>query len=235
MTIASTLSSVCALARVAALAAATVLAGNASAADAPPPSPLRIPAGDYTLDKAHSSLVFRVSHLGFSNFTGRFARFDARLFFDPTRPTVARLDVTIDPRSIESDNPPSGFLAMLQGADWLDAERYPEMKFRSTSVTSLGGRRLRVRGDLTLHGATKPIELVATFNGGYAGHPMDPHARIGFSARSRLKRSDFGISLGIPPPGSQMGVGDAVELFIETEFNGPPLPGSPAASVAAPR
>ena len=153
----------------------------------------------------------------------------------PTRPTGARLDVTIEPRSIESDNPPSGFLAMLQGADWLDAERYPEMKFRSTSVTSLGGRRLRVRGDLTLHGATKPIELVATFNGGYAGHPMDPHARIGFSARSRLKRSDFGISLGIPPPGSQMGVGDAVELFIETEFNGPPLPGSPAASEAAPR
>lgn len=234
MTIASTLSSR-ALARVAALAAAAALAGSAVAADAPPPSPLRIPAGDYTLDKAHSSLVFRVSHLGFSSFTGRFARFDARLFFDPTRPAVARLDVTIDPRSIESDNPPSGFLAMLQGADWLDAERYPEMKFRSTSVTSLGGRRLRVRGDLTLHGRTKPIELVATFNGGYVGHPMDPHARIGFSARSRLKRSDFGISLGIPPPGSQMGVGDAVELFIETEFNGPPLPGSPAASAAAPR
>ena len=234
MTIASTLSSR-ALARVAALAAAAALAGSAVAADAPPPSPLRIPAGNYTLDKAHSSLVFRVSHLGFSSFTGRFARFDARLFFDPTRPTVARLDVTIDPRSIESDNPPSGFLAMLQGADWLDAERYPEMKFRSTSVSSLGGRKLRVRGDLTLHGTTKPIELVATFNGGYAGHPMDPHARIGFSARSRLKRSDFGISLGIPPPGSQMGVGDAVELFIETEFNGPPLPGSPAASEAAPR
>ena len=234
MTIASTLSTR-ALARLAALAAAAALAGSAVAADAPPPSPLRIPAGDYTLDKAHSSLVFRVSHLGFSSFTGRFARFDARLFFDPTRPTVARLDVTIDPRSIESDNPPSGFLAMLQGADWLDAERYPEMKFRSTSVSSLGGRKLRVRGDLTLHGTTKPIELVATFNGGYAGHPMDPHARIGFSARSRLKRSDFGISLGIPPPGSQMGVGDVVELVIETEFNGPPLPGSPAASGAAPR
>jgi polyisoprenoid-binding protein YceI len=220
MTIASTLSSVCALARVAALAAATVLAGNASAADAPPPSPLRIPAGDYTLDGAHSS---------------RFTHFDAKLFFDPTRPTVARLDVTIDPRSIESDNPPPSFLAMLQGADWLDAERYPEMKFRSTGVTSLGGRRLRVRGDLTLHGTTKPIELVATFNGGYAGHPMDPHARIGFSARSRLKRSDFGISTGIPPPGSQLGVGDVVELVIETEFNGPPLPGAAAASEPAPR
>jgi polyisoprenoid-binding protein YceI len=235
MTIDPTLSTLRALARVAAIASAAAFAGHAGAADAPPPSPLRVPAGDYTLDKAHSSLVFRVSHLGFSSFTGRFARFDAKLFFDPTRPTAARLDVTVDPRSIESDNPPSGFLAMLQGSDWLDAERYPEMKFRSTRVTSLGGRRLRVRGDLTLHGTTKPVEIIATFNGGYAGHPMDPQARIGFSARSRLKRSDFGISLGIPAPGSQMGVGDVVELFIETEFSGPPLPGSAAASQPSPR
>ena len=234
MPIVSTLSPLGALARVAAIAVA-LFAGSASADDAPAPSPLRIPAGDYTLDKAHSSLVFRVSHLGFSSFTGRFARFDAKLHFDPTRPTAAHLDVTIDPRSIETDNPPPSFLAMLQGADWLDAERYPEMKFRSTGVTSLGGRRLRVRGELTMHGTTRPIELVATFNGGYAGHPMDPEARIGFSARSRLKRSDFGISLGIPPPGSQMGVGDVVELVIETEFNGPPLPGSAAASVPPPR
>jgi polyisoprenoid-binding protein YceI len=222
-----TLPFVRALARIATIATAAAFAGDASAAA--PVSPLRVPAGEYTLDKAHSSLVFRVDHLGFSSFTGRFSRWDARLFFDPTRPTAARLDVTIDPRSIESDNPPSGFLAILQGADWLDAGRYPEMKFRSTRVTSLGGRRLRVRGDLTLHGTTKPVEIVATFNGGYAGHPMDPHARIGFSARSRLKRSDFGISFGIPPPGSRMGVGDVVELFIETEFSGPPLPGSAAA------
>jgi polyisoprenoid-binding protein YceI len=234
MSIDSTLSTVRALARIAAIGAAA-FAGNASAAAPPPPSPLRVPAGDYTLDKAHSSLVFRVNHLGFSNFTGRFARFDAKLTFDPTRPASARVDVTIDPRSIESDNPPSGFLAILQGADWLDAERYPEMKFRSTGVTSIGGRKLRVRGELTLHGTTKPVEVVATFNGGYAGHPMDPHARIGFSARSRLKRSDFGISLGIPPPGSRMGVGDVVELYIETEFNGPPLAGSPAASAPSQR
>ena len=232
MTIASTLASLRALARITTVAAA--LAGGASTS-AQPPAPLRIPAGDYTLDPSHASLVFKVSHLGFSSFTGRFARFDAKLWFDPTRPTAARLDVSIDPRSIESDNPPPNFLAMLQGTDWLDAEHYPQMKFQSTGVTSLGGRRLRVRGDLTLHGTTRPIEIVATFNGGYAGHPMDPHARIGFSARSRLMRSDFGISLGIPPPGSQMGVGDVVELFIETEFSGPPLPGSPAASQPPPR
>ena len=231
MPFASTVSAARALARAAAVAAVLAGVAEASAAAAAP----RIPAGDYTLDKAHASLVFKVDHLGFSSFTGRFARFDAKLWFDPTRPTAARLDVKIDPRSIESDNPPANFLATLQGVDWLDAERYPEMTFRSTSVTSLGGRRLRVRGDLTLHGTTRPVDFVATFNGGYAGHPMDPNARIGFSARSRLKRSDFGVSLGIPEPGSQMGVGDVVEVFIEAEFSGPPLPGSAAASATAPR
>src|SRR5690242_6382954 len=105
-----------ALAALAAFAPTTI----ASAGDAPPPSPLRVPAGDYALDKAHSSLVFKVSHLGFSGFTGRFARFDAKLRFDPGKPTSSQLEVTIDPRSIESDNPPPGFLAMLQGTDWLD-------------------------------------------------------------------------------------------------------------------
>jgi len=65
--------------------------------------------------------------------------------------------------------------------------------------------------------------LNATLNGGYAGHPMDPRARIGFSAKGVLKRSDFGVAYGIPEPGSNMGVGDNVDVIIEAEFNGPPL------------
>jgi polyisoprenoid-binding protein YceI len=63
--------------------------------------------------------------------------------------------------------------------------------------------------------------LEASFNGGYAGHPMDPHARIGFSAHGVFKRSDFGISAGIPALGTTMGVGDEVNVTIEAEFSGP--------------
>jgi polyisoprenoid-binding protein YceI len=70
---------------------------------------------------------------------------------------------------------------------------------------------------------TRPVALDATYNGGYAGHPMDPHARIGFSARGALRRSEFGIAAGIPAPGSLMGVGDEIEVIIEAEFSGPPL------------
>ena len=69
--------------------------------------------------------------------------------------------------------------------------------------------------------------LEATFNGGYAGHPLDPHARIGFSAHGTLLRSEFGISYGIPAPGTTMGVSDAVEVVLEAEFNGPAWAAAP--------
>jgi polyisoprenoid-binding protein YceI len=65
--------------------------------------------------------------------------------------------------------------------------------------------------------------LNAKFNGGYRGHPMDPHARIGFSATGVLKRSEFGITYGIPAPGTTMGVSDEVNVIVETEFSGPAL------------
>ena len=86
-----------------------------------------------------------------------------------------------------------------------------------------GANTVRIHGDLTLHGVTRPIVLAATFNGGYAGHPMDPNARIGFSAQATLRRSEFGITYGIPAPGTTMGVGDEVDVVIEAEFTGPPL------------
>src|ERR1700741_4469308 len=97
------------------------------------------------------------------------------------------------------------------------------MIFKNTSNTVTGTNTMRINGDLTLHGITHPVSLDATFNGGYAGHPMDPHARIGFSAHGSLNRSDFGISVGIPAPGTTMGVSDRVDIAIECEFSGPPL------------
>ena len=115
------------------------------------------------------------------------------------------------------------FDAKIAGPEFFDAAKYPEMTFVSTAVELTGANTADITGDFTLHGVTKPVVLSATFNGGYAGHPMDPHARIGFSAKGQIKRSDFGISAGIPAPGTTMGVSDEVEIIIEAEFNGPPL------------
>jgi polyisoprenoid-binding protein YceI len=185
------------------------------------------PAGAYKLDKAHASLIFRVNHIGFSNYTARFANFDAQLQFDPAKPEASSVTATIDAKSLSLENPPPGFLNELLNPKWLDAAGHPQMTVLSTKVELTGPNTARITGDFTLKGVTLPVTMEATFNGGYAGHPYDPQARIGFSARGSLMRAQFGVKEGVPPPGSTMGVSDNVEIIIETEFNGPPL--APAA------
>ncbi|HTK36698.1 MAG TPA: YceI family protein [Caulobacteraceae bacterium] len=199
--------------------AAIALAASAEAASAPPAPAL--PAGVYTLDKAHGSLTFRVNHMGFSNYTARFGRFDARLTLDPAHPAAASVTATVDPKSLELNAPPPGFEDELRGPHWLDAGKFPQMTFRSTRVVMTGKDTARIVGDFTLHGVTRPVTLEARFNGGYPGMAMDPHARVGFSAHGTLNRSEFGIAFGVPAPGSKMGVSDAVEVLIEAEFTGP--------------
>lgn len=205
------------------------------AANSTTPAPAEavdVPAGDYQLEKSHATLIFRVDHLGFSKYTARFKRFDAQLKFDPANLAASSVTATVDPRSLETDFPDPAkhdFNAALQGEQWLDAAKYPQITFRSTAVEVTGPNTMRITGDFSLHGVTRPLTLQATFNGGYAGHPMDPNARIGFSAQGTLKRSEFGIAYGIPAPGTKMGVGDEVEIIIEAEFSGPPLASAGAA------
>lgn len=196
-------------------------APKAKAPAAPSAPVVDAPAGTYVLDKTHASLVFRVNHLGMSNYTARFTKIDAELHFNPDDPDSSTVVATIDPRSIRTDYPEAkpDFDAELAGKTWLDADNFPQMTFKSTGVDITGPTTARISGDLDLHGVTRPVSFDATFNGGYAGQPMDPAgARIGFSARGTLNRSDFGITYGIPAEGSSMGVGDLVEFQIEAEF-----------------
>lgn len=178
-------------------------------------------AGRYELDKTHTSVTFRVDHLGMSRYTARFTRIDGELNFDPARPAAMTLQAQIDPRSITTDFPldKPDFDAELAGPAWLDAGRFPQIVFKSTLIAPTGPDTANVTGDLTLHGVTKPVTLDVKFNGGYGPNEMDPGgSRIGFSAQGKLKRSEFGISAGIPAAGSRFGVGDDVDFAIETEF-----------------
>jgi polyisoprenoid-binding protein YceI len=183
------------------------------------------PAGAYTLDPAHTSLLFRVDHLGFSRYTARFKKVNAELQFDPNDLSASNVTVTVDASSVETDFPDPqvvDFNAELAGEKWLDAGKHPEIVFRSLSVEPTGARTMRINGELTLRGVTRPVVLDARLNGGYRSHPFEPNARIGFSATGVLKRSEFGIDYGIPAPGTKMGVSDEVEVIVETEFTGPP-------------
>jgi len=199
----------------------------ARAADAPAPASGAPPAGRYQLDKSHASLLFRVSHLGFSNYTTRFSRYDAQLTFDPANLSASQVVVTIDAASLEMDGAPQACLDIVRGPQMLDTAKFPEITFRSERVQVKASKSMEIIGKLTVHGVTRPLVLNATYNGGYAGHPMDPHARIGFSAHGSLKRSDFGIAFGIPTPGSTMGVGDTIDISIEAEFSGPAFQAPP--------
>lgn len=195
-------------------------AGPAFAQAAPQP-----PAGQYTMDKSHTSVVFRVNHLGFSHYTARFSRVDGKLQFDPQQPAAMRVEASIDPTSLDLNAPPPGFVQQLLGKGWFEAAQFPQITFRSTKVELVGEHVAKVTGDLTLHGVTAPVVLDVTYNGGYPPNSFDPGgARIGFSAHGVLRRSAFGISAGIPAPGSSMGVGDEVEVAIETEFSSKPAP-----------
>ena len=196
-------------------------AAPAEPAAAPAPDVSQLPAGVYKTDPSHSTLVFHVNHLGFSNYTASFTGVKTELTLDPAAPETAKVTATIDLSSLTLPAPPKGFVDELLSAQWLDKKTTPQMKFESTGVTKTGPATADIAGNLTLKGVTKPVTLHATFNGGYGGHPQDPHARIGFSADGVLKRSDFGVSLGIPVPPSTMGVGDDVKFEIETELSGP--------------
>ena len=206
--------------------ALVVGAATVSTAAGKPPAQA-LPAGHYALDKAHSTITFKVSHLGFSFYTASFSRFDATFDGDPVHPAKAALSAAIDATSLTLPTPPEGFLKELLGPQWLNAGAHPQMTYQSRRITSSGKNTARVIGDFTLNGTTVSVPLAVTFNGGYRGVAgMDPNARAGYSAHGTLIRSEFGVKAGIPAKGTTMGVGDRVDFVIEAEFIGPPLAAS---------
>ena len=172
-------------------------------------TPEALRPGAYELDTEHAALVFRIDHMGFSHFVGRFDKFDASLDFDQADPTSAKLEAIIDMTSLAL--PDANFAKTLMGPGWFDAETYPQAIFKSTAINVTGDNTGTVTGDLTLHGQTHPVTLDVTFNGG--GQDMLRGAYVtGFSATGSFNRSDFGISKFVGP------VSDEVDLMIETEF-----------------
>lgn len=188
----------------------------AAAQDLPAPV-----AGTYRLEREHSRVLFKVNHLGFSTYIAPFTGVEARLDFDPDAPEAMKVQATIQAASVETlfPDPAYDFNAQIAGPDFLDAARFPEITFASTAIERTGENTAKVTGDLTLRGVTRPVVLDVTYNGGWGNMPMDPAgARIGFSATGSLNRSDFGMSWGLPAPGTTLGVWDEVRIEIEAEF-----------------
>ncbi len=175
-----------------------------------------MPAGVYTLDKTHASLTWKVSHIGLSDYTARFTKFDSELTFDPANPEASSVTVTIDPTSIKTDYPypeKKDFdKKLIEGEDWFNAGAFPEITFTSTSIEKTGENTGKMTGDLSFLGMTKPLTLDVTFNGAYAVQPFSQKPALGFSAHGTLKRSEWGFDTYVP------NIGDEVELLIEVEY-----------------
>jgi len=169
-------------------------------------------AGEYSLDAPHSTLLFKVTHLGLSTYVGRFNTFSASLDFDPASISASRLEGSVVLSSIDVNDP--AMTKRLVKKQWLHTDAYPEALFRSTSVDigSDGDKpQLTFNGELSFRGVTQPVSLTGEFHGG-ADNLLTGKYTLGFSASGTFKRSDFGMKqyLGL--------VSDQVTIEIYAEF-----------------
>ncbi len=202
-----------AVALVAVVATPIVLAQGAGAPGAPDKS--RVTAGTYAADAGHTMVVWEVDHLGFSKYTGIFGDVTGTLVIDPKNLAAAKVDVTIPVSKVTTASAGLTSHLLRAGKDGGKADFFgaapADAKFVSTSVVlDDDGDEAKVTGNLTLNGVTKPVTLDVDFHG--AGVGMNKKETIGFQAETTIKRSDFGVSMGIPY------VSDAVELEIHAAF-----------------
>jgi len=169
----------------------------------------KLRAGQYSLDKTHASLLFKVQHLGLSTYVGRFNDFDGGLDFDPADIVNARLEAQIDIDSLDINNP--GLKDDLMDATWFDQSQFPKAQFTTASVIPVSASEFEFIGKLNWRGITKPVSLVVTFHGG-ANNLLTGKYTLGFSAQGSLLRSDFGMDAYIPI------VGDEINIEIYAEF-----------------
>lgn len=170
---------------------------------------VELKGGQYRLDKTHSSLNFKLDHLGLSKIVGRFNEVDGSLEFDPDEPTGMKLTGVISASSIDINN--KDLENTLQEADWLNTNSYPQIIFNSTSVTAVSNNQFNINGILSMRGTTKPVTLSAIFNGG-ADNLITRKYTIGFSATTKIRRSDYGMDA------FSAFAGDMIDVELHGEF-----------------
>jgi len=170
---------------------------------------VQVKPGEYALDKDHTAVLFKVDHLGFSKFVGRFEQVDASLSFDPENFVNSRLEATINMASVDVSN--AKFERALKGRFWFDTEHYPQAYFKTVAAKRVNETQAIFTGQLTFLGVTNDIDVTVNLNGA-ANNLITGSYTLGFSASARLKRSDFGLDRFIPA------VGDEIELEIHAEF-----------------
>ena len=170
-------------------------------------------AADYIVDKegAHAFIQFRVKHLGYSWLYGRFNDFEGNFTFDEKNPSKNAVTISVDTTSLDSNHAKRD--KHLRSADFLDTKKYPEASFKSTSYKAMGDMKAELKGNLTLHGKTKPVTIDFEF-GGIATDPYG-NERIGFEGSTTVNRKDFGMEFNAALETGGVLVGEKVTLELE--------------------
>jgi polyisoprenoid-binding protein YceI len=178
---------------------------------------LGITAGTWRIDPGHSEITFSVRHM-MTTVRGVFTEFGGRIdIADDVFASGAHGEVTIasiDTRNTERDE-------LIRSARILDAENHPRLTFTTSAVTAARtGRRARhprytVEGELTIRGVTRPVSLLTEFHG--AGVDQWGGVRAGFTASTRILRSEYGIEFNIPLQGDRLVLGDEIEVGLQIQ------------------
>lgn len=165
-------------------------------------------ATKFSIDPVHSGIAFYIDHLGFSKVIGVAREFSGAFDFDASKPEASNLDVKVTVASISTNNKQRD--GDIQGADWFNATEFPEITFVGKEFKKSTDTTGQIVGDLTIAGVTKSTTLDVTFNK-EGQNPWDKSHVVGFSATTRIKRSDFGMKAALGM------IGDEVDLTIQVE------------------
>jgi len=174
-----------------------------------------LPSGKYKLELSHASIVWKVSHMGLSTYVGRFTDFSSELILDTHDISKSSVNVIIKTDSLATAYP----WVELEDFDkklsesWFKSTEFPIIRFISKSVDELEPNKLSIGGELTMLGLTKSITLTGTMNKAIASHIFSKKPVIGFSARTTIDRTLWGVSKYAPNI-----VGAEVKIEIEGEF-----------------
>lgn len=167
----------------------------------------------WDIDPNHTQVEFSTKHMGIMTVRGRFADVQAKLDFNEDDFTASTVEAIINAASIVTgDDRRDGH---LKSPDFLDAEKFPTITFKSTGIEKGSHERYNLTGDLTIRGVTRPVKLEVV----YSGQGKDPYGNThaGFSAEGAISRKDWGLEWNVALETGGWLVSDQVKLFLEVE------------------
>ncbi len=171
--------------------------------------PMAASAADYVIDRegAHASITFKVSHLGYSYVVGRFNDFSDDFSYDAKNPAAAKVNVKVNTLSVDSNHAERD--KHIRSADFLNAAKFAEATFVSTSVEDKGNGDMVIKGNFTLNGVTKPLAIQAHA----VGEGQDPWGgyRAGFTGTTTFAMKDYGIKMDLGPASANVELDLVVE------------------------